>query len=131
MRQIERQVMLRVLDTRWREHLYEMDYLQEGIHLRAYGQRDPLTEYQREAYQMFEELKGGIRDEFVKYVYRVELVRQDEPSRPRPQRVVESHGDEPEAGAAPQAKSDKVGRNAPCPCGSGRKYKKCHGATVA
>jgi preprotein translocase subunit SecA len=60
----------------------------------------------------------------------VELARLDEPSRPRPQRVVESHGDEPDDGQAPQAKSDKVGRNAPCPCGSGRKYKKCHGATA-
>jgi preprotein translocase subunit SecA len=130
MRDLERMVLLNITDNMWREHLYEMDYLQEGIHLRAYGQRDPLTEYQREAYQMFEELKTGIRDEFVKYVFRVELVRQDEPSRPRPQRVVESHGDEEEAGQAPQAKSDKVGRNAPCPCGSGRKYKKCHGATA-
>ncbi len=131
MRELERMVLLNITDNMWREHLFEMDYLQEGIHLRAYGQRDPLTEYQREAYQMFEELKGGIRDEFVKYVFRVELVREDEPSRPRPQRVVESHGDEPEPGAAPQAKSDKVGRNAPCPCGSGRKYKKCHGATAS
>jgi preprotein translocase subunit SecA len=130
MRDLERMVLLNITDNMWREHLYEMDYLQEGIHLRAYGQRDPLTEYQREAYEMFEELKTGIRDEFVKYVFRVELVRQDEPSRPRPQRVVESHGDEPDAGQAPQAKSDKVGRNAPCPCGSGRKYKKCHGATA-
>ena len=109
-----------------------MDALREGIHLRAYGQRDPLVEYQREAYTMFDELKFGLREEFVKYVFRVELVREDEPSRPRPQRVVESHGDEddPNSGQAPRARSDKVGRNAPCPCGSGRKYKKCHGATA-
>ena len=109
-----------------------MDYLQEGIHLRAYGQKDPLTEYRREAYQMFEELTASIADGFVRYIYRVELVRQDEPARPRPQRVRTSHGDDPapNAGASAQARSDKVPRNAPCPCGSGKKYKKCHGATA-
>jgi preprotein translocase subunit SecA len=79
---------------------------------------------------MFEEMKDGIADEFVKYIYRVELVRQDEPSRPRPQRVTASHGDDEDAGDVQQARSDKIGRNAPCPCGSGRKYKKCHGATA-
>jgi preprotein translocase subunit SecA len=133
MRELERMVLLNITDTKWREHLYEMDYLQEGIHLRAYGQKDPLTEYRREAYEMFQELTQGIRDDFVRYVYRVELVRQDEPSRPRPQRVTTSRGeDEQQAdtGAAPQAKSDKVPRNAPCPCGSGKKYKKCHGAVA-
>jgi preprotein translocase subunit SecA len=129
MRNLERMVLLSVIDTKWREHLYEMDYLEEGIHLRAYGQRDPLTEYRREAFSMFDEMKGGIRDEFVRYIYHVELVRQDEPARPRPQRVQMSHGDDPNTGQAPQAVSDKVGRNAPCPCGSGRKYKKCHGAS--
>jgi preprotein translocase subunit SecA len=130
MRQLERMVLLNITDTRWREHLYEMDYLQEGIHLRAYGQKDPLTEYRREAYAMFEELTSSIADGFVRYIYRVELVRQDEPARPRPQRVQMSHGDQqaPNAGASSQARSDKVPRNAPCPCGSGKKYKKCHGA---
>jgi preprotein translocase subunit SecA len=131
MRDLERMVLLSVIDTRWREHLYEMDYLEEGIHLRAYGQRDPLTEYRREAFSMFDEMKGSIRDEFVRYIYHVELVRKDEPARPRPQRVQMSHGDDPNTGQAPQAVSDKVGRNAPCPCGSGRKYKKCHGANSA
>jgi preprotein translocase subunit SecA len=132
MRQLERMVLLNITDTRWREHLYEMDYLQEGIHLRAYGQKDPLTEYRREAYGMFEELTSSIEDGFVRYIYRVELVRQDEPSRPRPQRVQMQHGDQeaPNAGASPQARSDKVPRNAPCPCGSGKKYKKCHGAVA-
>ncbi|MEW6059171.1 MAG: SEC-C metal-binding domain-containing protein, partial [Actinomycetota bacterium] len=131
MRELERMVLLNITDTKWREHLYEMDYLQEGIHLRAYGQKDPLTEYRREAYTMFEELTQGIRQEFVRYVYRVELVRQDEPARPRPQRVVTSRGEEEgESGQAAQARSEKVPRNAPCPCGSGRKYKKCHGATA-
>jgi preprotein translocase subunit SecA len=132
MRELERMVLLSITDTKWREHLYEMDYLQEGIHLRAYAQKDPLVEYQREAYQMFQELTEAIREEFVKYIYRVELVRQDEPSRPRPQRVTTSHGEAEAAaaGAASRAKSDKVPRNAPCPCGSGKKYKKCHGAVA-
>ena len=132
MRELERLVLLNITDTKWREHLYEMDYLQEGIHLRAYAQRDPLTEYRREAYMMFEELTESIQDDFVKYIYRVELVRQDEPGRPAAA-----------AGADParrrgsgrgrrgsQAKSGKVPRNAPCPCGSGKKYKKCHGAVA-
>jgi preprotein translocase subunit SecA len=130
MRELERMVLLSIIDSKWREHLYEVDYLEEGIHLRAYGQRDPLTEYRREAFAMFEEMKTGIRDEVVQYIYRVELVRQDEPSRPRPQRVMASHGDDGEAGGQ-TARSDKVGRNSPCPCGSGRKYKKCHGAESA
>jgi preprotein translocase subunit SecA len=110
-----------------------MDYLQEGIHLRAYGQKDPLTEYRREAYAMFEELTDSIKDGFVRYIYRVELVREDEPGRPRPQRVQTVHGDQEQqgnAGNAAQARSDKVPRNAPCPCGSGKKYKKCHGAVA-
>src|SRR3954468_8904966 len=131
MRQLERMVLMSVIDTKWREHLYEMDYLEEGIHLRAYGQRDPLTEYRREAFAMFDEMKTSIRDEFVRYIFHVELVRNDEPQRPRPQRVQLTHGDDPNTGQAPQAVSDKVGRNAPCPCGSGRKYKKCHGAASA
>jgi preprotein translocase subunit SecA len=131
MRELERLVLLNITDTKWREHLYEMDYLQEGIHLRAYAQKDPLTEYQREAYVMFEELTDAIQDDFVRYIYRVELVRQDEPGRPRPQRVrTSSNEDEAQPGASPQAVSGKVPRNAPCPCGSGKKYKKCHGAVA-
>jgi preprotein translocase subunit SecA len=131
MREIERMVLLSVIDTKWREHLYEMDYLEEGIHLRAYGQRDPLTEYRREAFAMFDEMKASIRDEFVRYIYHVELVRQDPAPRPRTKGVQATHGeDEANTGQAPQATSDKVPRNAPCPCGSGRKYKKCHGAAA-
>ncbi|MEX2101862.1 MAG: SEC-C metal-binding domain-containing protein, partial [Actinomycetota bacterium] len=140
MRELERMVLLNIIDTKWREHLYEMDYLQEGIHLRAYGQKDPLTEYQREAFGMFEELTGALREDFVKYIYRVELVRQDETARAQPKRVQENRSEDdgsssaavadPNTGAAPQAKSDKTPRNAPCPCGSGKKYKKCHGATA-
>ncbi|HEX2266971.1 MAG TPA: preprotein translocase subunit SecA [Actinomycetota bacterium] len=133
LRELERMVLLSLIDNQWREHLYEMDYLQEGIGLRAYGQRDPLVEYQREAYAMFDEMQRSIKEEFVRYVYRVELVRQDEPARPRPQRVQTSHGDQTTTGAGAGAAvtvDDKIPRNAPCPCGSGKKYKKCHGMTA-
>jgi preprotein translocase subunit SecA len=134
LRELERMVLLSLLDNQWREHLYEMDYLQEGIGLRAYGQRDPLVEYQREAFAAYEELQKNIRDEFVRYIYRVELIRQDEPQRPRPQRVLVSHGDDQGGGSpaqgASQSLGDKIPRNAPCPCGSGKKYKKCHGLTA-
>ncbi len=132
MRDLERVVLLNITDTKWREHLYEMDYLQEGIHLRSYAQKDPLTEYQREAFDMFSELTDSIREDFVRYIYRVEFVR-PEAQQARPQRVsdnraaVESGGDEAaaQAGNPNQVISDKVPRNAPCPCGSGKKYKKC------
>jgi len=134
MRELERIVLLNLTDTKWREHLYEMDYLQEGIHLRAYAQKDPLTEYRREAFEMFEELVGSLREDFVRYIYRVELVR-EQPRQPR--RVQENRAEvEAGGGQAPpeanplQAKSDKTPRNAPCPCGSGKKYKKCHGAAA-
>ena len=85
MRDLERVVLLNITDTKWREHLYEMDYLQEGIHLRAYAQKDPLTEYRREAYDMFSELTDVDPEDFVRYIYRVEFVR-PEAQRPQPQR---------------------------------------------
>jgi preprotein translocase subunit SecA len=134
MRELERVVLLNMTDTKWREHLYEMDYLQEGIHLRSYAQKDPLTEYQREAFDMFEELSQSIRSDFVRYIFRVEFVPAAAQQQAKPQRLqdnraeVESQGKE-QTGAQ-QAISDKTPRNAPCPCGSGKKYKKCHGAVV-
>jgi preprotein translocase subunit SecA len=130
LRELERMVLLSITDNEWRNHLYEMDYLQEGIGLRSYGQKDPLVEFQREGYAMFESMKQSIRDEFVRYIYRIELVRQDEPARPRPQRVVSQHGDQPAGAAQSSSAGDKIPRNAPCPCGSGRKYKKCHGLSA-
>ena len=84
MRELERVVLLNIIDTKWREHLYEMDYLQEGIHLRALAQQDPITAYRREAYDMFQALTDSIRADLVRYIYRVEFVRQDE-EQPRPQ----------------------------------------------
>ncbi|HCP62845.1 MAG TPA: preprotein translocase subunit SecA [Actinobacteria bacterium] len=130
MRELERMVLLSILDNAWREHLYEMDYLQEGIGLRAYGQRDPLVEYQREAFDMFGEMKDAIRDEFVRYIYRVELVR-EQPRQRAPRTLTNQSEDDGTGQAAlPSSSGDKIPRNAPCPCGSGKKYKKCHGAEV-
>ncbi len=151
LREIERLVLLNVLDNRWRSHLYEMDYLEEGIGLRAMGQKDPLVEFQREGYDMFIQMQDAIKEDFTKYVFHVEVVREEkrsEPSRLREERrrapitsgaPLQGGGGMPEGEAGPiatntsentsveQARSDKIPRNAPCPCGSGKKYKLCHG----
>ncbi|HEY4898903.1 MAG TPA: SEC-C metal-binding domain-containing protein, partial [Candidatus Nanopelagicaceae bacterium] len=140
MRELERKVLLSVLDRKWREHLYEMDYLQEGIGLRAMAQRDPLVEYQREGYELFAAMMDGIKEELVGLLFHVDVNVEttDEDGSP----VIDAPGleaPEPtdvnqlrytaadEDGAAVQ--SGGISRNAPCPCGSGKKYKRCHGAT--
>ena len=82
LREIERRVMLSVIDQHWREHLFEMDYLREGINLRAMGQRDPLAEWQREGFDMFEAMMESIKDDFVRYIFRLEVVADDGPRRP-------------------------------------------------
>ena len=82
LREIERRVMLSVIDQKWREHLYEMDYLREGINLRAMGQQDPLAEWQREGFDMFEAMMEGIKDDFVRYIFRLEVVADDDAPRP-------------------------------------------------
>jgi preprotein translocase subunit SecA len=152
LRAIERLVLLSVVDNRWREHLYEMDYLQEGIGLRAMAQRDPLVEYKREGFEMFQQMQATIKEDFARYMFHVETVSQDGASGRQPTRMREERRQIPMAamGAAPepegdgldaaeepvpegggvaieQAVSEKVPRNAPCPCGSGKKYKHCHG----
>jgi preprotein translocase subunit SecA len=161
MRDVERQVMLRIIDQRWREHLEEMDYLQEGINLRAVGQKDPRVEWQREGYEMFGSLMKGIAQDFVKYVMHVQVVRNDAPAI-TVQNVQQTSSDnlQPDGFAAaaqaaaasgdidPQVAAQtapgpvkqqtivkdewsKTPRNAPCPCGSGKKFKMCHGSTGA
>ncbi len=170
MRQVERQVMLRIIDTKWREHLYEMDYLQEGINLRAMGQKDPLTEWQREGYEMFGMMMQGIAQDLVRYVMHVQVqvnapadgapaAQPPAPAAQEPQlqnmqysapaddaagggsmavaaqRVAAESGTAAPQAAAPAATMaptvrsewDKTPRNAPCPCGSGKKFKLCHG----
>jgi preprotein translocase subunit SecA len=142
MREIERQVMLRIIDQRWREHLEEMDYLQEGINLRAMGQKDPLTEWQREGFEMFGALMKGVAQDFVKYVMHVQVVRNDaavgqvqtvqnvQTSGPEDAKPTSgAEGVPAKQGTVVNSASDwsKTPRNAPCPCGSGKKYKQCHG----
>ncbi|HEU4896341.1 MAG TPA: SEC-C metal-binding domain-containing protein, partial [Actinomycetota bacterium] len=136
---LERRVLLTVLDRHWREHLYEMDYLQEGIGLRAIGQRDPLVEYQREGFDMFQAMQDSIKREAVAYVFNasIQVVEEQEERRQAPAppaTQLSSAVTEAEQRAATQqsklAGGKKVGRNQPCPCGSGKKYKLCHGAAV-
>ena len=123
MRSMEREWLLRVIDGLWIQHLTAIDDLREGIGLRAYGQRDPLVEYKREAHEMWEALLGSIHHDVVYTIFHVQRVAV--PVR-RPQQVVTNRDGANGAGQRPRT-STKVGRNEPCPCGSGRKYKKCHG----
>jgi len=166
LRKAERLVLLNVLDAAWRDHLYEMDYLREGIGLRAMAQRDPLVEYQREGYELFQSLIGRIREDFTRYIFHVSAAQEGPRSRRQaplqytaPAKTSEAAAAERrQAAAAPQPipaavpagagaaqpqaalpgddgpvyetikrEGEKVGRNDPCPCGSGKKYKRCHG----
>jgi preprotein translocase subunit SecA len=123
LRQVERSVMLQLIDNKWREHLAEMDYLRAGIGLRAMGQRDPLSEYQREGFEMFSEVVESVKRDAVRYLFHVQLAQpQQQPQRGQP---VAQQARGPQR---PVSTGDKIGRNAPCPCGSGKKYKRCHGA---
>ncbi len=153
-REVERRVMLSVMDERWRDHLYEMDMLKEGIGLRAWGQKDPLVEYKREAFTTFETMMEALGGDIVRRFFRVSIVR--EPERPAAAPALSAEAPRAAASAAvrenhagfsafdrrptatatsapaappePVRVGEKVGRNDPCPCGSGKKYKKCHGA---
>ncbi len=134
MRQIEKIVMLQTLDALWKDHLLAMDHLKEGIGLRGYGQRNPLVEYQREGFEMFEALMRVMQEDVIEKVFAVEVRREQdvdqiEQHQQRPQKVVMSHGGETvdQTTATIKREGDKVGRNDPCPCGSGKKYKRCHG----
>jgi preprotein translocase subunit SecA len=136
---LERWVMLQVIDKHWKDHLLAMDYLKEGIGLRGYGQKSPLNEYKREAYEMFVGMTERIKAEALELLYKIELTRADEELMVRPRRreqhIVEHRGTLSEAQGDTEdiaiktvrRQGAKVGRNAPCPCGSGKKYKKCCG----
>ncbi len=142
MHQLEKFVVLQTIDQLWKEHLLNMDHLKEGIGLRGYGQRNPLQEYQKEGFEMFEEMIGAIHTDAIQKVFTVQAVRSEDISRleqrrrPQPAQMTMSGGGQApqpaqgRAGGGAPARSDapKVGRNDPCPCGSGKKYKKCHGA---
>jgi preprotein translocase subunit SecA len=130
MREMEKVVMLKVVDSKWMEHLDAMDMLREGISLRSYGQRDPLIEYKIEAYDMFQQLIDLIQEDIVKYIYRVNIVA---PPEDRLQQAHATHGEDAEEEPMqktqqPIVNKEQTGRNDLCPCGSGQKYKKCCGA---
>ena len=129
MRELERKILLSVLDRKWREHLYEMDYLQEGIGLRAMAQRDPLVEYQREGFDLFTAMMDAVKEELVSFVFNVEVqVEGDQVGAkgltpaPAPVAALQYSAAESKPTAA-----GGTSKNAPCPCGSGKKYKRCHG----
>src|SRR6185312_6696760 len=172
MRYHERMIMLSVLDSQWKDHLLGMDHLKEGIGLRGYGQHDPLVEYKKESFDMFEAMMQRFQEDTVRYLYLMQILERPPEMRPqsgpeqqpehglaehtdgngrRPARMVSTSADELEeafmrrkrreleqarmagGGEAQQVQQvvrgqEKVGRNDPCPCGSGKKYKKCHGA---
>jgi preprotein translocase subunit SecA len=134
---LERHEMLMVIDAQWKDHLLSIDHLKEGIGLRGYGQRDPLTEYKREAFDLFQEMVERVKGAVVERLFKVQIVREGAPvAMPtitaRAMDVQESRGElpggEPRRTPAPAPRSatgEKVGRNDPCPCGSGKKYKRC------
>jgi preprotein translocase subunit SecA len=126
----ERRTLLSVVDSRWREHLMDMEMLREGIGWRGLSQRDPLVEYKREGYDMFQDMERGLKEDYVTYIYRIENVRLRE--KPEVEQFSYSGGgEEPNpTPKSPRRVDKKVGRNDPCPCGSGKKYKKCCGSNV-
>src|SRR5579864_3785843 len=139
MRLHEKYLLLQVIDQQWKDHLLNIDHLKEGIGLRGYGQRDPLVEYKKESFDLFQEMMERIQDRVVKYLWRMEIVLEQEqetqrvqrslpPQKPKQQPMFFSSGTtEPQT---VKRKEAKVGRNDPCPCGSGKKYKKCHGTAA-
>jgi len=136
LRELERKILLSVLDRKWREHLYEMDYLQEGIGLRAMAQRDPLVEYQKEGYELFSAMMDAIKEELVGFLFNVEVKVENEhveakgvtPAAPKQELRYSSPSESGQASSSSPAVNGGVSRNSPCPCGSGKKYKRCHGA---
>ncbi|HMD34768.1 MAG TPA: SEC-C metal-binding domain-containing protein, partial [Vicinamibacterales bacterium] len=161
---VERDIMLQIVDTQWKDHLYSLDHLKEGIGLRGYGQRDPLVEYKKESFAMFQAMKDRVDGEIVNWMWRLQPVLTQEGApppapvrRPRTPLTLSGGSETPSPFGAPRPQPQaagrggqnqpprvggddviktvrrdvpKVGRNDPCPCGSGKKYKKCHGAQV-
>ncbi|MFW6080429.1 MAG: preprotein translocase subunit SecA [Desulfosalsimonas sp.] len=131
-RRLERIVMLQTVDSLWKDHLLSMDHLKEGIGLRSYAQQNPLMVYKKEAYEMFQEMVERIKEETLKILFRVQITAPEAvggPEQPSEQEMTFSHGNSSAAPRKPKRRSsEKVGRNEPCPCGSGKKYKKCCGS---
>jgi preprotein translocase subunit SecA len=171
LRRVERDIMLQIVDAQWKDHLYSLDHLKEGIGLRGYGQRDPLVEYKKESFALFQDMKVRIEEEIVRYLFHLRPVLTEDggpagapaprPAARRPAQAMTTNNPRAEAapafagvgrggGTAASARhapvpartggddviktvkneGPKVGRNDPCPCGSGKKYKKCHGAAA-
>jgi len=124
MRELEKAIMLRIIDDKWMDHIDAMDQLRNGISLRAYGQKDPLVEYRFEAYEAFQGMVYSIKEDVVRYILRVKIVQQ-----PRERKTFVNQGEETQK--KPIKVGKKIGRNAPCPCGSGKKYKNCCGRGVS
>jgi preprotein translocase subunit SecA len=133
MRILERWTLLQMVDTKWIDHLQTMDDLRDGIGLRAYGQKDPLVEYINESFEYFESMKQSLQEEAVKYLFRVQVKSEGiKEQHQRLSQVTREHRGEGEGGGTSTVrKGPKVGRNDPCPCGSGKKYKKCCGRNEA
>ncbi|MHB1275649.1 MAG: preprotein translocase subunit SecA, partial [Candidatus Humimicrobiaceae bacterium] len=131
MRQLEKIVVLNVIDNRWRDHLLEMDYLKEGIGLRSYGQHDPLVEYKHESFHLFRDMIEEVKNDTVKLIYNARIYTGEEQERQHEKQYknvsTSGPGDETAAKKEPIINKEKIGRNDPCPCGSGKKYKKCCG----
>ncbi|MDR3120489.1 MAG: preprotein translocase subunit SecA [Clostridiales bacterium] len=129
MREIERVVLLRVVDEKWMDHIDAMDQLRHGISMRAYAQRDPVIEYKFEGFEMFEQMTKSISEDALSLILRAKIQKGQEVKREKvAEPIAASHGDD--TPAAPVRRAQKVGRNDPCPCGSGKKYKNCHGAVA-
>ncbi len=133
-RHLEKLVLLQTIDALWKDHLLAMDHLKEGIGLRGYAQKNPLQEYQKEGFEMFEAIMVQIQVDAIEKIFTVQIAREEDVARleqqrrPQPARMVMSGGGAVAAAKPrPAQQEDKVGRNDPCPCGSGKKYKKCHG----
>jgi preprotein translocase subunit SecA len=129
-RQLERVVMLQTVDSLWKDHLLSMDHLKEGIGLRGYAQQNPLIVYKKEGYELFQDMIERVKEETLGILYRIQIAEPqkiDEYRQPREQQMVFSGGGEPEKKNPQKRSAKKIGRNAPCPCGSGKKYKKCCG----
>jgi preprotein translocase subunit SecA len=128
---IERTILLQMIDQQWKDHLWGMDQLKDGIGLRGYGQKDPLAEYKREGYDMFAGMMDRIKGDTLERLFKFQLVRGERPEAeveaPRPQQMSLNRGEAAAPKQPVHRTEDKVGRNDPCPCGSGKKYKKCHG----
>ena len=134
MRNIEKDILLRVVDNKWIDHLHNIDMLRDGIGLRAYGQKDPLIEYKKEAYDLFNNMMYDIQSETVKYLFRtrfgVQIVnrKEDDVIHTQLSQAAENFkSSEEELDNSPIQNSEKIGRNDACPCGSGKKYKHCCG----